>query len=404
LLGNPQNNYQTVHISGTNGKGSTSQFISHVITKHYQANQSEPSLVGAFNSPHLLHEKDAIRINLQIISDAIYSRALMIVSDLNRMNKINASPFEITTAVAFLAFSLSKVKIAIIEVGLGGTLDATNVLPPPLVCVVCNIGIDHVEFLGTEVLQIAGHKIGIVKRGVGKCIVSEQDYKEVIPFFQSVCDELEVEVKFPRRAIRSGNDVDVFFDGKILHLKHILQGDFQLSNVSAACECLSYLKTHGFDIQPNEVIGGLQETRIPGRLQTIETKYGKLLLDGAHNTLGIKNLKNHVKDYGKIYYICGFSGKRDSKSFLDLLVRPIDRVSFVSFKQPEGMPWITCQDPKQLTLTFMSDSRVRTPIDSGGSLLTALAVIKDLQGYEVVVFGSLYLVAEVYRCLNITDY
>jgi folylpolyglutamate synthase/dihydrofolate synthase len=390
VLGNPQNDFETVHVAGTNGKGSTSTFITSALVEN-------GIHTGSFNSPHLLIERDAIRINRNIVRADIFE---MIKGTVYRANEtIGATSFEVITAIAFCCFSKLSVKLAVIEVGLGGTQDATNIIPPPLIAVLTNIGFDHTEYLGNSILEIAQHKAGIMKRGSKGVVIGYQDYKECTELFEKIANNLRLVCMFAEPAKKHGHGCILNYDNKTLKVKSMLAGEFQLSNISAASLTIELLGKNGYKINPELVVNGLEKAFIAGRLQTIRSAYGELLIDAAHNEAGIKRLKEHIEPLNKkIFFICAFSGNRDSRRLLDLILKDTDLVAPVIFRKPEGMPWTKCQCPNEIL------SQVKNGIDVGGSLENALAKGKHYADHQIVVFGSLYLIAELFHLLQISDY
>ena len=179
-LGNPFEDLKIIHIAGTNGKGSVCAFMASILkTCGYKT--------GQFNSPHFLDPSDSILIDGKpsVLYADIYSK----VFKLSELQNFKCTPFEIMTATAFMIFKEEKVDIALVEVGLGGRLDATNVIPPPLVAVITSISLDHMEYLGDTVQDIAKEKCGIIKNGTKAVIVSSQSFDQVNEIVESFTDK-----------------------------------------------------------------------------------------------------------------------------------------------------------------------------------------------------------------------
>lgn len=397
LLNNPHNDFKTVHVAGTNGKGSVTLTIASVLV---QAKVK----IASFTSPHLLVERDCIRIDGKCVEPLIYEECRSRVLDCESTHKIQASPFEILTATAFLIFSTLSINLAIVEVGLGGKLDATNVLPPPLVAVLCKIALDHTEFLGSTIESIASHKAGILKPGTKSCVVSRQIHSETITVFKQEAATHGVNLVFSSSSRRSGEFVIVEFPkGKQLETKPSLIGDYQLENLGTACEVLCLLKAdHQYSITEDNVRAGLALVHNPGRLEWIDTpKYGKLLLDGSHNADGVASLAHFVSTFRRkdehVAFIVGFSGKKPVGTWIERLCERGDMVYPVTFSQPAGMRWISAMDSAEI-----SKSCGPFGVDCGGSLEKALETVDRTLTKHVIVCGSLYLVADCYRLLNLS--
>ncbi|KAJ3321829.1 folylpolyglutamate synthase [Boothiomyces sp. JEL0866] len=384
-LGNPHKSLKTIHLAGTNGKGSTSTFISSILSQQYKT--------AIYNSPHLLEERDAIKINSKVIDNSLYNSIRQEVVEINNRYQLNASAFEITTAVAFMAYQQEKVDFAVIEVGLGGLLDATNVIDPALVSVICKIDLDHTEFLGNSIKEISKHKAGIIKPGTSVVIAPNQ-HQDAIDMVKEQAGICNSPVYFTEKTSADGELVIGKFKNSELKLSRRMLGLYQLENISTALKTVEVLDSLGYPIKQESVIKGVAEARIAGRLERIHTKYGEILVDGAHNTGGAVALNEYIqtKRSGPITWIVGFSSTKDPKSMLDVLVKSGDVVLPVKFDQPPGMKWISCYNPADLV-------KLHPACLVCGDLSTAFE--KANFNNQVVVCGSLYLVAELYRFLKL---
>ncbi|KAJ3276531.1 folylpolyglutamate synthase [Terramyces sp. JEL0728] len=384
-LGNPHKNLKTIHLAGTNGKGSTSTFISSILSQQYKT--------AIYNSPHLLEERDAIKINSKVIDLGLYSSLRQKVLDINSKYQINASAFEITTAVAFMAYQQEKVDFAVIEVGLGGLLDATNVIDAALVSVICKIDLDHTEFLGNSIKEIARHKAGIIKKGTS-VVVAPNQHQDAIAEIKEQAAICDAPVYFTEKTRPEGELVIGKFRNAEFKLSRRMLGSYQLENIATALKTVEILDSLGYPIKEESVIKGVAEARIAGRLERIRTKYGDILVDGAHNAGGALALSEYINSVrsGPITWIVGFSSTKDPKAMLDILVKDGDVVYPVKFRQPPGMSWISCFNPQDLVELHPSC------VECGEiSLAFEKADFKN----QVVVCGSLYLVAELYRYLKL---
>ena len=268
LLGNPQDQLKSIHIAGTNGKGSTANFI-------YSVLKEAGYKVGLYTSPHLIKFNERIKINDVEISD----NELVELTELIKKKKKNLQPtfFEFTTALAFLYFAQQKCDYVVIETGMGGRLDATNVLNP-LVSVITNVSLDHTKYLGEDKLQIAGEKAAIIKEN-GIVVTGEKD-GNVLELFLKVCLEKNAELVILKEEEINKSD-----------LKITMLGKHQLRNAALAKKAieLSQIK-----ITPNAMEQWLMKAKWPGRLQMVCDK-PLVILDGAHNVVGMEKLKEFVR-------------------------------------------------------------------------------------------------------------
>ncbi|KAJ3301831.1 folylpolyglutamate synthase [Kappamyces sp. JEL0829] len=361
---------------------------------------------ASFTSPHLIRERDSIRIDDAEIEQPLYDKARQQVLTANQ--SVGASPFELLTCTAFLAFSLAKV-------GLGGTLDATNVLPPPLVCVLCRIAVDHVDFLGSTPSEIAPHKAGIIKRGVAAVVIALQSQPLVTDIFVAKARDSHVErivvVQQPLSLADGTDRVRLEFPAGVMSEASLLVepgliGSYQLENMATVLSVmheLARLEPFQSAVTSSTIRRGLELARNPGRLEWKETaKWGRILLDGAHNQDGIIALASHLRSMRqktphRIAFIFGLSGQKNCQDFLSILMMPDDMLLPVAFSQPEGMKWISPMDPSRIGASRPPGTELR---DVHGSLEAALAAVDRTETPTVVVCGSLYLVADMYRLLE----
>ena len=278
ILGNPHLNFKSVHIAGTNGKGSTAHMISSVL-------QESGYKVGLYTSPHLKDFRERIRINGKIISQKTVVD--FIKKYKTKFEEIDMSFFEMTVAIAFHHFSQEKVDIAIIECGLGGRLDSTNIIQP-LVSVITNIGIDHTELLGNTIEEISTEKAGIIK----------QETPVIIGRNQKECRTI-----FINKA-REHNSEIYFCEGESSYQTD-LKGNYQNENKRTAVFSLNELQKKGFEIKKEDIRKGLlnvtENTSLVGRWQILnESPF--TICDTAHNEDGIKEI---VKQFAMVEQSCG---------------------------------------------------------------------------------------------------
>ena len=359
-LGRPQDSLPPVfHVAGTNGKGSTCAFLRAAI-------EASGRSVHMFTSPHLVRFNERIRIAGRLIDDALLADLLGEV--LNASDDIEPSFFEATTAAAFLAFARAPADAAIIEVGLGGRLDATNVIERPLVCGIAAVGIDHQQFLGLSLAEIAGEKAGIAKHDVPLVVLAQPD---------------EGEAAILRVAGERG--APVLLEGREWSidptLRSSLLGEHQVRNANLAWQMI--LAQNRLPIGRASFLSGLTSARWPARFQELAsgplTGTAETWLDGAHNVEAAQALAKLLADHGPKHIVLGILANKDVAAIVDVLAPHALSLTFVPVPDHEH------HDPADLAARF--DGR------AASSLREALA---DLPAPRLIA-GSLYLAGEALR-------
>ncbi|MEG0164135.1 bifunctional folylpolyglutamate synthase/dihydrofolate synthase [Anaerorhabdus sp.] len=279
-LGNPQDNIPSIHIAGTNGKGSTVTYIKDCLVEAGYK-------VGTFTSPHILKHQDRIRINGKWIDDESFLRLLN--HYLNIIEEKQLNMFDIDMLIACAYFNEENVDIAIYEVGLGGRIDCTNCLSHPLVSVITSIGLDHMELLGDTVEKIAKEKAGIIKKGV-PCIIGE-----MIPSVKSVIEEIAVskqsELIESKKFIQQTMDT---FEVDDVCYKIYNSAKYQMRNATVALTVIDCLqRKYNYEISIQNKIDGILKSHWEGRFEIIQ-KQPTIILDGAHNQEGISALLESI--------------------------------------------------------------------------------------------------------------
>lgn len=289
-LGNPQTDYKTIHVGGTNGKGSTSHMLASVL-------QQAGYRVGLYTSPHLKSFTERIRVNGEAVREDFVTD--FVASQREYIETIEPSFFEVTVAMAFAYFSVEAVDIAVIEVGMGGRLDSTNIITPVL-SLITNISLDHTQYLGDTLPKIAGEKAGIIKPGV-PVVISERMTPEVMDVFSATATELNAlftvasdEFSVVSHSLENGHLRVVLAEtGKELNQCYTLDlvGDYQLNNIKGVLAALKIVHESGFKIPPVAVKAGLSTviatTGLKGRWQKINTN-PLVICDTAHNAAGLE--------------------------------------------------------------------------------------------------------------------
>lgn len=334
--GDPQSHYPTVHIVGTNGKGSTTSYLQNILTKSgYQ--------VGTFTSPYITRFNERISINGTEIPDkdliSLVAKAQVILNDLEEHTNFGRpTEFELVTLLMFLYFDLKQVDMAIIEAGIGGRLDSTNVLSPEL-AICTSIGFDHTETLGDSLLDIANHKAGVMRENTP--ILLGRVSAEVEHFFNQKSYDLQAPLAIIDREIqllpKDNQTIQISYDHwESPNLKLPMLGQHQENNAGLAVTAAHLLAQTFSKITDKSIQEGIEETHWPGRSEWIGNN---IYLDGAHNPQGIASLKQVLKDNfanRRVHIL--FAGLR-RKPLADLLeeLRDYD-ITVTSFDFFEALP------------------------------------------------------------------
>lgn len=327
-LGNPQHKWPAIHIAGTNGKGSTAAFIFSIL-------REAGFKVGLYTSPHLVDFSERIRINEEKIS---WSAIVNYTRDLKeQIEKQQATFFEATTALAFKYFADQQVDIAVIETGLGGRLDATN-LVKPVVTIITSISFDHQRYLGNTLPQIAYEKAGIIKTGV-PCVTFQQD-QIILKVLQTRARQVEADffIVHPQNQIKvissdlHGSIFDLVLpSGTLSNLKITLAGDFQILNAALAVEGILRLPS-ALTCSENHIQNGLVKVTWPARFQRI-AENPLTVLDVAHNVDGFKKILSFISQQipsPKIWAIVGISQDKDYQTIADIMNKSMYKIGLVS--------------------------------------------------------------------------
>lgn len=317
-LGNPQLKFKSVHVAGTNGKGSTSHMLASVL-------QTAGYKTGLYTSPHLKEFTERVKVDGREIGQRD------VVDFVNRLlpviEEVKPSFFEITVAMAFDYFARQQVNVAIIEVGLGGRLDSTNVITP-VVSVITNIGWDHQDLLGNTLPDIAWEKAGIIKPGI-PVVVSERQ-KDVEHVFQAKSVQGKSTLYFASDSytadVTSGHTFTIKKDHQLFidKLKLPLQGSYQKKNLPGVCKALELLSQHGFAISKQSIVDGLEnvvnQTGLKGRWQKLQ-EHPLVICDTGHNVDGFREIVSQIQqqEYDKLYMVMGTVKDKDVTDVLKLL-------------------------------------------------------------------------------------
>lgn len=365
LLNHPQNNFKSIHIAGTNGKGSTCHLLASVL-------QEQGYKVGLYTSPHLKDFRERVKVNGNMISEKEVVN--FVEKNKDKFIHIGVSFFEMTTALAFNYFSKEKVDIAIIETGLGGRLDATNIVIPEL-SVITNVAMDHQNLLGDTIEQIALEKAGIIKEGVP--IVLGQTIKEV---------EFVVEKVAQKRNSKLIKSIASYL------YKSGLKGDCQSENMATVCAAVNQLRNLGWEISETSLEAGLKNvlsnTFLRGRWDCIASS-PKVVCDTGHNIHAVKSIVHQLSNevYDNLWIVLGLVGDKDVDGILALLPKDANYI----FCEPSIPRALNTDDlAKKAKLYSLDGVQIKSP-------KLALEKAQEL-AYEtdlIFVGGSTFVVADV---------
>jgi dihydrofolate synthase/folylpolyglutamate synthase len=399
-LGNPHEQVKCVHVAGTNGKGSTVAMVSAML-------QACGYAVGQYVSPHLVDVRERVTINGAMPSEADFLDLMRRVAKAAGKLPFEPTFFELMTALSFVHFAEQAVDIAVVEVGLGGRLDCTNVITP-LVSVVTSIDLDHTRILGKDVKSIAREKAGIFKAGVPALAFEPQPEVEAV--FREVAAQVGAplmivnkDIEFSSRFCTTpdlGAHTRVCFYTRTTRLEHLpvpLPGEHQAANCGLALAAIDVLKSAGFSCPDDKISLGLMATRIRGRMELIAER-PRVLVDGAHNPASVGTLMRcvgaHVP-YDSMVCIFGCCRDKDMAGLLDKVHLGADKVIFT---RAAGTP--RAADPNELQRMFAERSGKMSQV--ARSLSEALEVAMRAVGREdlICITGSFYLVGEAMRLVG----
>ena len=384
-LGNPQDSLKFIHVAGTNGKGTVCSLIASVLTQ-------EGYTTGLYTSPFIVDFRERIRVNMKMITpdelESVTEKVKKAVDELNSEG-VTITEFEAVTAAGFEYFKEKKCDFVVLETGLGGRFDSTNIIKSPLCSVITSISMDHMAILGDTIEKIACEKSGIIKRGCPVVTSSRQpaDAIQVImktafqngsPLFISDFSKIKTE----REDIFGS---DVIYKGRKYHIP--FPGDIQRENFSVAIKTLEVIKKN----EPYEkVYEGIAETKNPARTEII-SKHPMIILDGCHNEGSAKALRNTIENYlkdKKIHAFTGMMKDKDINKFADILSPCFDKVTCVKPSNPRS------EDTESLAEIYRSRN-IETDTSTISKEDLEKAVKSTTDNEVLIVCGSLYLCSDV---------
>lgn len=387
-LGNVQEDLKFIHIAGTNGKGSVSAMLSSVLT-------AAGYRTGLFISPYIMRFNERMQVNGVPISDEELAEIVTEVQPVAESMAERPTEFEIITAAAFLWFARQKCDIVVLETGLGGRLDATNLISKNVCAVITNLGMDHTEYLGNTLGEIAGEKCGILKPGCP--VVAYRSAPEAMKVIRARAKELECPMRtadFGKiKALSADLQGQTFQYKQFPELTVHLLGAHQLKNAAVALETISVLRKAGWEIPDEAVVQGMDATRWPGRFEVLQDN-PLVIVDGAHNPQGVESLIAAVKEYlpgQHIVCVTGVLADKDWKPMMDRLKTVVSDFVAVTPDSPRALGNVRLA-------RYLTDREhwVSVADDVEKGLTGALERAKATGGM-VLACGSLYMAADVRR-------
>ena len=395
-LGNPQDQFKSVHVAGTKGKGSTCSMIASML-------EACGYKVGLYTSPHLVDLRERIRINGEMISQADFGRLVRHIEPIVAKTKPSPTYFDVLTAVAFQYFAEQKIDFGVIETGLGGRLDSTNVIKPE-VCAITSISKDHIQQLGGTLEKIAEEKAGIFKPGIPAVTVLQEPGVEAV--FKRVAEKvgapldiagktIEFSYRFEStRPLGPHNRVCLTTPlSKYEHLAVPLMGEHQAINCGLALSVIDKLKSRGFAINDAKVIQGLGKTRVPGRMEMI-SQTPRVIVDCAHNAASVdaamRAIGQHIP-YDSLIVIFGCCQDKDVAGMLERISAGADKVIFTPVQS------IRTANPDELAASYTEIygkmAQVAPTLEEALTIASRAVTKEDL----ICITGSFFLVGEAKR-------
>lgn len=393
-LGNPEKKLKFIHIAGTNGKGSTLAYISTIL-------KCSGYKVGRYISPTIFKYRERIQVDGAYIEKELFAQLMTIVKNvIDQMildGKNHPTAFEIETALAFLYFLEKQCDIIVLETGLGGTLDATNVIDTTICSVITTISMDHMQFLGNTLSEIATQKAGIIKPGclVVSAVQNEEAKNVIIDtarenncnlYFMDPCELSQIEYSYQVQSFIYKNE----------RYTISLAGNFQIENAALALKVIECLNQHGWNISQQSIHNGLEKTKWIGRFTQIHSK-PIFIVDGAHNEDAAKQLRQSIQLYFKerrIIFIMGVFADKDYKKIIELTVPLSSEVITVETpNNPRALPAETLAAEVALyNVTAIPSKNLKEAVEMSFSLAGEDDVI--------IAFGSLSYLGDMIELVH----
>ncbi len=392
-LDNPQDSLKFIHVAGTNGKGSTTAMLTYILKENGYK-------VGTYTSPHLETYNERFMINGENISDEDFAKCVSVVKEVCETLSDKPTIFEVLTAVAFKYFYDKKVDFVVLEVGLGGRFDATNIIKNPVLSVITSISFDHVEYLGDTLEKIAYEKAGIIKESCPTVLYRQSD--EVKNVIEAVCkdkssklfyaenEKIEVlEQKISGTKFNIGNEFI-----SLENVKITLMGDYQIKNSALVLTACGALRKCGIKLEDDLILKGIEKAKWHGRMEIVDSS-PMVLLDGAHNTDGITMLSKSLKKYfsdKKITLVVGILGDKEYMKMVETIAPLAAKIVFTEPRS--ARKWHL----DELECLNFDDKNIYKESDIKKAVEKAYEI--TAKDDVICCAGSFYLIGEIYKIVG----
>ncbi|MDO5149739.1 MAG: folylpolyglutamate synthase/dihydrofolate synthase family protein [Oscillospiraceae bacterium] len=392
-LSNPQNKLRFIHIAGTNGKGSVGAFINSVLSEAgYKT--------GRYVSPAVMDYLEKIQYNNKNISEEEFASAIEKVKKAADSVVSDGFPhptvFEMETAAAFCFFAEKKCDIVLLEAGMGGKSDATNVIDTSELSLITSVSLEHTQFLGSTLEEISGEKAGIIKRN-GRVITVSQD-SGVMNVIRKVSEEKNAKLSEANLSDITGykfeNGIQSFSYGSYRDIRISLTGKFQTENAALAIEACTALREKGFSISDKDIYKGLETAVWPGRFEIIKKQSPVIIIDGSHNSSAAEKLRESLDLYFPDKRTAFIMGTFKDKNFTDMARLTADKAEKIYTVSTEGKRALSSEELARSVSKFNKNVTAASSVEEAVSLCCS-------GNFDVVVaFGSLSFLSKLKKCVN----
>lgn len=389
LIGSPEKDMKYIHIVGTNGKGSTAAMLSSILkTAGYRT--------GMYTSPFITEFNERMQINGEMITDDELAEITEYIKPFAESMEDKPTEFELITAIAFEYFRRNRCDIVILEAGMGGEFDATNVIPAPEIAVITNIGLDHTEFLGDTLEKIAATKSGIIKAGCD-CVLYPSS-AEVEESVKNRCDTVGVPIfkaDFDSFVLNRATLEGQTFDSSTLKDVELpLLGAHQMRNCAVVLCVIERLVARGYRISEADIRLGLKNTVWQGRFEIL-SRDPLFIVDGGHNAQCIEALAANIRDYlpdVRLTVLTGVLADKDYRAMYDIVSAYVERFVLVTPPSPRALD---AAELAEILSVYGKEVIVCDSVASGVQTAVSLAGVEG----SVLAFGSLYMIGDIKRAL-----
>lgn len=389
-IGNPQEKTKIIHVAGTNGKGSFCAMLSAIL-------RESGYKVGGFSSPALTEVTDSFRIDCKEISKEDFAEIMTDIIPLCENMDDKPTEFEVLTAFAYKMFSYKNCDIAVVECGMGGDTDSTNVISSPLLSVITNIAVDHTAFLGDTIQEIASHKAGIIKHN--RPVIYGGNNADALEIIRKTAEKtnspLYVTEHSRLNVVKSDiSGIKAVFDGTTKYSCSLV-GEYQSYNIANVLTAVEILRNEGLNIPESAVEKGLASTKIHGRFEVFSLN-PPIIFDGSHNPDGIKQTADSIEKYfdTKVALLIGVMADKDYELYPKMLGKYIDHVYTVKPDNPRAL------DSTTLLLSFMKYGIYGSTCDNSDTVMKTAVDYAMKNNIPLIALGSLYMYKDFVKILN----